>query len=149
MALQVALLRGQSAWSNSTSCAVGCGQHADFVGLAAAHEQGGVGRFALAGQARHRLQAGGLGQQAQLFQVASKCGAPKSTPTRTAAVRGAAGAGDNVGCSGTFVAGLLQAKELLAQTGQRQDRLCSDSAVSAAVLKFTARPGTMVEMACL
>ena len=45
------------------------GDNAIVIGLAAADEQGGVRRLALAGDTGHRLHAGGLGQQAQLFQT--------------------------------------------------------------------------------
>jgi hypothetical protein len=53
------------------------GQHADLIRLATAHEQRGIGSFALAGQARHGLQASGLCQQAQLFQLVVEMGNTK------------------------------------------------------------------------
>ena len=80
-ALQVALLhRAQGLVEQHLLGAFGLGQCADFLGLAAAHEQGRIGRLAPAGQARHGLHAGRLGQQAQLLQVMVEVGRAKIHP---------------------------------------------------------------------
>ena len=67
---QIALLHGRERLiEQHLLCAMLNGQHADFLGLAAAHEQGGIGRAPLAGDARHGVQARRGGQQAQLLQI--------------------------------------------------------------------------------
>ena len=74
-ALQIALLhRAEGLVEQHLLRALGLGQQADFIRLAAADEQRRIGRLALAGDARDRLHAGGLRQQAQLFQLAVEMG---------------------------------------------------------------------------
>jgi len=46
------------------------GQGFDFIGLATADEQGGVGCLSFASQAGHRLKAAGFGEQPQFLQIA-------------------------------------------------------------------------------
>ena len=68
-ALQVALLRGaERLVEQDFGGAMLLGQQLDLVCLAAAHEQGGIGCPAFAGDTRHRLQTGGLGEQPEFFQ---------------------------------------------------------------------------------
>ena len=75
MAFQIALLgRAQGLVEQHFLGTVHLGEHADFVGLAAAHEQRRIGHLALAGQACNGTQAGRAGQQAQLFQLAIEMG---------------------------------------------------------------------------
>jgi hypothetical protein len=69
--LEVALLRRtQCLVEDDLACAMHQRQFLDFVGLAAAHEKGGVGRLALAHNARHRLESRGLCEQAEFLQFA-------------------------------------------------------------------------------
>ena len=75
VALEVALLRRAERLVEQDFGGAGLlGQHLDLVGLAAADEQRRVGRLALAGDTGDRLQARGLGQQAQLFEFGIEMG---------------------------------------------------------------------------
>ena len=68
-ALEVALLRGAERLVEQDFGGAGLlGEQLDLVGLAAAHEQGWIGRAALAGDPRDRFEAGSLGQQAEFFE---------------------------------------------------------------------------------
>jgi hypothetical protein len=95
----------------------------DFVGLAAADEKRGVGRLAFAGDARNRLQARRLREQTQFLQISIKVREPKIHPDKKH--------------EGFRVHRSIERTQLAG--------LSSDSLVA----KFTARPGTMVEIACL
>ncbi len=69
MALQIALLgRAERLVEQNLGRAIGLRHHADLIGFATAHKQCGIGHLALAHQARHRVQAGRLRQQTQLFE---------------------------------------------------------------------------------
>ena len=122
MTLQVALLGRAQGLVKENLGRVDLGRLGlDFIGLAAAHKQGRIWRLTLAGQSRHRGQARGAGQLRELFELGIEMGQPQVHPNEQRVGRGG-------GC------------------GIDQDSV--GSAPSAA-LKFTARPGTMVEMACL
>jgi hypothetical protein len=73
------------------------GQHADFIGLAAAHEQRCVRRLALAGDAGYRLRPAVWASRPSSSSSASKWGIPRSTPTRMAGTRGVADEVDEAG----------------------------------------------------
>jgi hypothetical protein len=64
----------------------------DFISLAAAHEQGGIGRFALASDPRHGLQTCGFGQQSELFKLAIEMRQAEIDPHQDG------GAGGFLGC---------------------------------------------------
>ena len=96
-------------------------QRLDFLGFATADKQGRVGGPALARHARNRCHASRLRQQAQLLQLAVKVGMTEINPHQQHGRRGFWGV-----LQGTQAGGL-----------------------SSAVEKLTARPGTMVEIACL
>jgi len=122
--LQIALLgRAQGLVKQDFAGAGLQRKHLDLVGLAAANEQRGIRRPALADHTGNRLQAGRLGQQAQLFQAGIKIGEAQIDPDQNGQRRRRRGE-----VLGTQLAGLSWD---------------SDAA------KVTARPGTMVEMACL
>ena len=73
MAFEVALLSGgKRLIKQHLRCAMQRGHGFDFIGLARANEHGGVGGFALAGQARNGLQASGQGQLRQFIQLRIK-----------------------------------------------------------------------------
>ena len=57
-----------------------CRQRADFVGLALADEQRGVGRLALADEPRDRRQTGGLREQPELFELCVEMRQPEIDP---------------------------------------------------------------------
>lgn len=128
VALKITLLgRAQGLVKQYFRCADLLGQHLDFVGLAAADKQCRVRRPAFAGDTLDGLKACCLGQQAELFKAVVEIGEAQINPDqngqRTSARAGTAGK-----VVGTQLVGLS-----------------SESAAA----KFTARPGTMVEMACL
>ena len=75
MSLEVALLcRAQGLIEEDFNSAMVLGQHLDFIGLAAAHEESGVGRLAAGDDAGDRLQPGGLSQQAQFLEFVIEMG---------------------------------------------------------------------------
>ncbi len=81
MSLEVALLgRAEGLVEQHFHRAVHLREHADFIGLAAADEQRGIGRLALAGQPGHGSEARGLRQQAQLFQLGVEMGKAEIHP---------------------------------------------------------------------
>ena len=124
MPLQVALLRRAQSLVEQNLCSANLlRQHFDFVSFTAANKQGGVWCPALAGDTLNRLQARCLGQQTKLFKAVIKIGQAQINPDQNSQRLTAAGE-----VVGTQLAGLS-----------------SESAAA----KFTARPGTMVEMACL
>ena len=107
----------------------------------AADEQRRVGRLAFAYQALDRRQAGGLREQAELFEGAVEMRKPEID------------ADEN---DGAILAGdvFRQAEWGLAEksaAGGPAARCAGQAAASSfsAAEKLTARPGTMVEMACL
>ena len=79
--LQVALLRGAQGLVKQDLGGTGAlGQQLDFVGLARSHEQGRIGRAALAGDpARHAI-TGGFGQQTQFEQFPVEMGHTEIDP---------------------------------------------------------------------
>jgi hypothetical protein len=78
MALEVALLsRAEGLVEQHLGGPGGLSQGLDLVSLATAHEQGGIGSTALAGDAPYRLHASGLGQQAQFLQALVEMGFPE------------------------------------------------------------------------
>ncbi len=99
------------------------GQYFDFVRLARADEQRRIRGFAFARHASHRLQACGLREQTQFLQISIKIWQAQINPYQK-------------GESLRFHRGIVRTQ--LAG-------LSSESPVA----KLTARPGTMVEMACL
>ena len=150
-ALQVALLhRRERLVEQHFARALALRQQADLLDLAAADEQRRIGRLALAGQARHRLQAGGFGQQAQLLQLAVEMGHPQIHPDQDG---GSAFRGGGTGQSGKApcqkrqiaIESIAAGARRVGAGGQNQ----SDSATSPVAEKLTGRPGTMVEIACL
>ena len=124
MTLQVALLRRTQGLVEQHFCSTHlAGEHFDLVSFSAAYEQRGVGRSALAGNAFDRLHACGLCQQAELFKVMVEIGKTQVDANQNCQWPGAA-------------------REIV---GTQLAGLSSESAAA----KVTARPGTMVEMACL
>ena len=124
--LKVALLRwAQGLVKQNFGCAQLLGQHFNFVCLAASDEQSSIGSSALASYFVGGLKSGGLGQQAQLFQITIKVWRPEIYPYQN---------GER----------FYRCK----QVGTAQ-LAAAESASPSAVEKLTARPGTMVEIACL
>ena len=132
------------------------GQQADFLGLAAAHEQGGIGRAALAAQARDGAHAGRFGQLPQLLQGGVEVGSAKVHAHQDG---GRALVGGSCGGGGFQEFLGFQKRQTLLASGafaiRRSGARAAHSAAgggavfSAATEKLTERPGTMVEMACL
>ena len=122
--LQITLLRRAQGLVKQHLCSTHlAGEHFNLVRFTAADKQGCVRCPAFAGDALDRLHASRLRQQAQLFKVVIEIG---STQINT-----------NQNCQWPGVA-----REIV---GTQLAGLSSESAAA----KFTARPGTMVEMACL
>ncbi len=91
---QVALLRrAQRLVEQDFGRPCALGQHRDFIGLARAHEQGRVGRLALAGQAGSDGITGGLRQLAQLFEFAIEVRQAEIDPDKDDRGRGGRGGG--------------------------------------------------------
>ena len=120
--LKVALLgRAQGLVKQHLSRAHLLSQHFDLISLAAADEKRGIWRTALAGHALCRLKACRLSEQTQFVQFAVEIGKAQVNTNQYGQWLGSQ-------ASGTQLAGL-------------------SSGLAAA--KLTARPGTMVEIACL
>ena len=98
-------------------------QHLDLVGLAGPNEQCSIRRPALAGHAPDRLKASRLREQTEFLKISIKIGKTQINPYKK---------GERL-CCHRYVAGT----QLVGAS--------SDSPVE----KLTARPGTMVEIACL
>ncbi|KWT64404.1 hypothetical protein APY03_7582 [Variovorax sp. WDL1] len=78
LALEVALLRGaQCLVEDHLAGAVQIGQLADLLGLAAADEQGRIGRSALGDQARDWGKARGLREETEFLELAVEMGQPE------------------------------------------------------------------------
>ena len=143
-ALQIALLgRRQRLVEDDAFGAVHLHQQLDLVGLAAADEQRRVGRLAAGDDTLDRHVAGAFGQQRQFIQRGVEVlaiaeidahqhhtgSAPRAGGRRRCVPRRGVQGGGREGC-GAWVA---------AQAGS----------VGSLAWKFTGRPGTTVEMACL
>ena len=135
MLLEVALLRrGQRLVEEHGLRVVAQHQRLDLVGLAAADEERRIGRLAARDHPRHRPVTGGFCKQCEFVERIVEGGllAEIDTdehglgrPARGATMRGEAGLGGPVG------------------------RALQDCSLGSLTWKFTARPGTTVEMACL
>jgi hypothetical protein len=134
---------GLSDWSNSTSVAP-CASARALISsaLPLPTNSAASGALRLAGDAGDRLQAGGAGELAQLGELGVEVGQPRSTPTRMVGrperswVSGKNGVRGNSGWKRPARGREPRSRQLAASP-------------PSAVEKFTARPGTMVEMACL
>jgi len=136
--LQIALLcRTEGLVKQHLPCAMHHGQFLDFIGLAAAYKQRRVGCLAFAGQAGDRMQPARLGQQTELNQAIVKMGQPKINADQ----KGRRWGGGRGICQSGIICPCSHR-----QTFERSDQAAA-SPVSWA--RLTARPGTMVEMACL
>ena len=121
VALQVALLRRtQRLVEQHFRCAVLQCQLLDLVGLAATDKKRSVGRTAFARHMLNRRHAGGSGEQAELFESGVEMRQPQINSDQDGLRHRATGRFQGVAGS-----------------------------VSSAAVKLTARPGTMVEIACL
>ena len=131
MTLEVALLcRADSLIEKNFVGAKLLRQHLYFISFTAANKQRGIWSSSFAGDVLYRLEARCLGQQAELFKLVVEIGQAQ-IDTHKYDQRPAAGF--NL---------IRLAREVL------RTQLAGLSSESAAE-KFTARPGTMVEMACL
>jgi hypothetical protein len=147
MTLQVALLgRAERLVEQHFGGAGLFRQGLDLVGLALADEQGRVGRPALAHDPSDRGQSGRFGQLSQFFQAGVEMRQPQVDPYQDGGCAGAFGQFGktqvgNLGAGSGFTS---------RRTGKRaRGRQLALASPLSAVLKLTARPGTIVEIACL
>ena len=144
---------GLSAWSNSTSAAPSaCASMRISSALPVPTNSAASGALRLQVRRATGFRPAVSAKRPSSSRSWSKWGNPKSTPTKTASM-----------CSGARVSGkatgpdvknppcqTLLFQELLAQDGRGLEPYSAwESALSAGVWKLTARPGTMVEIACL
>jgi len=137
--LQIALLRrAQRLIKEHLLGAMQGREFLDLVGLAAAHEQCRIGCLALAGQTGHRLQPARLGQQPEFDQAFVKMRQTKINA-------------DQKGRRCRRLVGVSQSVMGLCAEMPRRPSVRHQLAASPVswALRLTARPGTIVEMACL
>ena len=145
MAFQVALLAGLSAWSNSTSVAPSLASALISSALPLPMNRAASGALRLQITRATGCRPGRLREQAQLFQLAVEMRqAPGPLPQGWWGRRAVGGFGQT-GMSG-MVGNETPGRERLDGPAPRQ---VAPASVPSAVWKLTARPGTMVEMACL
>ena len=137
---QIALLRrAERLVKQHLGGAVEQRQLLDLVGLAAADKQRRVGRAPFAGDFPHRGHASGLRQQAEFFKLFVEMGLPQIDTDQNGLGREGV-RHSRSGCG--FGCGV--GRGLRCGCGQ-----VAAASVSSTAWKLTARPGTMVEMACL
>jgi len=127
VALQIALLSGTQGLveENFLRTDSVC-QRLDFIGLARAHKQRGIGCLALAGDSVGHLITGCTGQLGKFIQCGVEMGLTQIDTHQN------------------------DARSRWTPRGRRAQAMRDQAASSAEpVLNWTGRPGTMVEMACL
>ena len=149
--LEVALLRRRQRLVEQHALrAVRQHQFLDLVGLAAADEQRRIGRLALGRDAGDGNVVRGLGQQREFVERGIERGAAAEVDAhqdhaRRLAVRGAA----VLRAAASWEVSSVNAMPAGARTAPRGSDCDRRHSGASPAWKFTARPGTTVEMACL